>query len=339
MLSHIHFPALCRALVLVLLPIAFLPALSGCGTQAQNAINVQNILSEAKRHAEVDPDDKQARVWADRAIAVAPSDATTYFGDLHPSAVGQRMNIADILNSVGDDAAQADYMKQAVAKFPDDYRGYLLLADAQDRLGRTAECKATGLKLAALLTKTLSQPGVQDIPVVTDRLAQAYYYAGDLANSEAQYKKAMSAYPSLSSYTTDTLPFDFGPDNGLAYEYAETNVKLPEALALAQQAFTLAQRSSSDTRDIQVAVVQDTLGWVQHRLGDDKDAEQNLQEAASAAPREPEIRYHLGTVYAAEGKTDAAHSEFGHAILLAKDYLAAKQALAALSKSTTPTSS
>jgi len=78
---------------------------------------------------------------------------------------------------------------------------------------------------------------------------------------------------------------------------------------------------------------------VQYRLGDLKSAELNLQEAVSAIPRQPELRYHLGTVYAAEGKTDAARSEFTQALRISQGYLAAKQALAALSVPPTPSSS
>ena len=323
MLSFIYFPAFRRALVLVLLPMLLLSVLNGCGTQAQNAINVQNILSEAKRHAEVDPNDKQARVWADSAIAVAPREIDTYVGTRDSSPVIPLLSIASIFGEIGDDAALSDYMGQAIQKFPNDERAYRLLVDAQGRMGRTAERKADAAKLAALLTTELTRPGAQDIENLTFARAQALWDSGDTTNGAAEYRKAMQAYP-----TTHLFP------NGLAYDDAEANTNLPEALALAQKALALAQRGSGDAKDIDVAMVQDTLGWIQHRLGDDKDAEQNLQEAASAAPRIPEIRYHLGTVYAAEGKTDAAHSEFGHAVLLSKDYLAAKQALAALSKST-----
>jgi len=325
MLTPLTFQALRRALFLVL-PLALLPTLSGCGTQAQNAINVQNMLLEAERHAQVDLDDKQARVWADRAVAVAPHDPDTYVGAREASPVEPLLNISVVFAEVGDDAALADYMGQAATKFPDNYRPLQLLAVAQGRLGREAERKATATKLAALLTKKLATPGAQDIEDLTLARAQAYWDAGDAASGTAEGQKAIHAYPA-----------DPTPLNNLAYAYAVANVNLPQALALAQQALALARKKNAD--ELNLATYQDTLGWVQHRLGDDKDAEQNLQEAASTYPRLPEVRYHLGTVYAAEGKTDAARSEFGHAVLLAKDYLAAKQALATLPKSTASASS
>ena len=322
------FMAVRRALLPAFLPVLFSLVLAGCGSQVQNAIKVQDLLSEAGRHAQVDPDDKQARAWVDRAIAVAPRDIDTYVGARDPGPTGPLFSIAEVFAAVGDDAATALYMQQAIQKFPGDERPYQILADAQGRLGQTAARKATAAALAGVLTQEIAKPGAQDIESLTLERAQALCDAGDLTGGAAEYQKAMRAYPTISIYP-----------NGLAYAYAEANTHLPEALALAQKALTLAQRSTSDGKDLDVAAIQDTLGWVQYRLGDLKDAEQNLEEAAAVAPRLPEVRYHLGTVYAAEGKTDAAHAEFGHAVLLAKDYAAAKQALAALPKSTVSASS
>ena len=310
----------------------FLFLIAGCGSQIQKSLEVQSTLAEAYRHAQVDPDDKQARQWADKAIAIAPSSAVTYFGDPTATTPGPQIGVADIFEAVGDDAALSDYMQQAVQKFPDDERGYLFLMDSQNRLGRIAEKKTTAAKLVILLTKKVRMPGTKDIAVLTDRLAWAYWFAGDAANGTAEYKKAISAYPSLSSYETVVSPIDIGPYNGLANAYADTNTNLPEALGLAQKALAFAQNSKSLRKDYEVAGTQDTLGWVQYRMGNYKEAEQNLLQAANAVPRLPEVRYHLGAVYAAEGKTDAARAEFGHAVLLSPGYVDAQQALDKLPK-------
>jgi len=307
-------------LLLLLLP----PLLAGCGKSLTTA-KVQDTLAEALRRAQVDPDDKGARRYVDSAIALAPNDPATYFGD--PGGAVPEIGVAAVFEAVGDDPALIDYMTQAVQKFPDDYRGGQLLVDALGRQGRTAEKRAAAANLVALLTKKLQAPGVANIPTLTASLARAYFDAGDAANGAAQYKKVISAYPALSSY-----PNDLGPYNGLAYGYAEANTHLPEALGLAQKALALVQQSSSNTKDEEIPAVQDTLGWVQHRMGDDKNAEQNLLEAVGTDPREPELRFHLGTVYAAEGKTDAARAEFGHAVLLCPGYAAAQQALDGLPK-------
>lgn len=296
-----------------------LGALTGCGTKAQNALKVQQTLAEAFRHAQTDPDDTQARQWVDRAIAIAPSDPATYFGSTNPNDPTPNISVAAVFQAVGDDPALADYMTQATQKFPSDYRGFQLLADVQGRLGRAKAQQATAATLAALLQKKLQTPGAQNIQELTVALAQAQIDSGDVTGGAATYAKAMQAYPNETN-----------PPNGLAYAYAVLGTHLPEAQALSQKALALAKKNSSSEE--QVAAIQDTLGWTQFRQGNLTGAAQNLQEAASVMPRSPEVRYHLGMVYAAEGKTEAARAELGHAVLLSRNYAAAQQALEQLPK-------
>ena len=306
------------ALLLCLLLLCFLlPLTAGCGSKLQNALKVQDTLTEAYRYAQTDPDDKRARIWTDKAIAFAPNSPDTYFGD--PNAVpGPQLSVAALFGDVGDDAALADYMAQAVQKFPNDQRGYQLLADAQGRLGRAEARKATAAALVPVLTKKRQAPGTQNIEELTVALAQAQFDAGNVAAGTAAYQKALQAYPS-----SPTIP------NNFAYAYATANTNLPAALALAQQALALARKKGST--EAEIATYQDTLGWVQYRMGNLQAAQENLLEAAGAVPRLPEVRFHLGTVYAAQGKTDAARAELGHAVLLSPGYAAAHQALDALS--------
>lgn len=298
--------------------------LAGCGTQAQNARKVQENLSESLRHVQTDPTDASARQWADRAIAVAPSDPDTYLGP-KPSNLNDpvpALSIALIFAAVGDTPALADYLNQAVQKFPNDERGYLLLIEAQKQLGQTAAQKATAAKLVTLLNTKLKTPGTTDISNTTFSLAQAYFDAGDTVNGAATYKKAIQAYPA------DPIPF-----NNLAYAYAVRGTNLPEALGLAQKAVALAQKNQkTGTDDVTVAGYLDTLGWVQYQQGNYLAAEQNLLEAANSLPRLAETRYHLGLVYIAQGKMEAARSELNHAVQLSQGYAAAQQALDTLPK-------
>ena len=300
--------------------------LAGCGTQAQNALKVQEDLSEAQHHAEVDPTDAAARQWADRAVAVAPQDAATYLG-ADPAAGSDTLllSIAAVFATTGDTPALAAYMTQATQKFPSDERGFLLLSQAQKTLGQTAAGKATAAQLVALLLKKIHTPGATNLDNLDEELGQAYFDAGDTVNGAATFTKAIQAYP-----TNPSLP------NDLAYNDALQRTNLSQALILAHQAITLAQKQSLS--DEQIAAYQDTLGWVQYQMGDYAGAEQNLLQAVNAVPRFAEIRYHLGLVYAAQGNTEAARSELGHAVLLAQNYDAAQQALDTLPKSPVPKS-
>jgi tetratricopeptide (TPR) repeat protein len=84
--------------------------------------------------------------------------------------------------------------------------------------------------------------------------------------------------------------------NALGYSLAERNVRLPEALQLIDKALKLAPGDP---------FIMDSMGWVQFRLGNLKEAEKQLR-AAYALRSDPEIAVHLGEVLWAEGnKADA----------------------------------
>lgn len=300
--------------------------LAGCGTQAQNALKVQENLEEAQQSLQVKPTDTQARQCVDRAIAIAPQDPATYFGPDPATSGGDSLSplsIAIVFATAGDTPALAAYMTQATQKFPGDERGFLLLSQAEKTMGQTAALKATSTQLVALLNKRLHTPGAANLDVLYEELAQAYFDAGDPVNGTATYTKAIQAYP-----TEPGLP------NDLAYNDAIQGTNLPQALALAHQAIALAQKQNAP--DEQTAAYQDTLGWVQYHQGDYAGAEQNLLQAVNAVPRNAELRYHLGLVYAAQGNTEAARSELRHAVMLAENYAAAQQALDTLPKSALP---
>ena len=309
----------------LLLPCLLLFA--GCGTQTQNSFKIQNDLSECLRSAQLEDvkSEAEARQWADRAIAVAPSDPDTYFGPRTPNPNDPlpQLSVYAVFAAVGDTPAVADYMTQATQKFPNDERGYIFLTDAQNTLGQTAAEKATAAKLVTLLNSKLKAPGATDIQNLTDELGQAYFDAGDTVNGTATYKKAIQAYP--------TEPEAM---NGLAYAEALRGTNLPEALTLARRAVALAQKLPDDdsSKDSMVAACQDTLGWVLYQQGSYAEAEQNALEAADALPRQAELRYHLGLIYIAEGKMDAARAELDHAVYLAQGYAAASQARDSLPK-------
>lgn len=84
--------------------------------------------------------------------------------------------------------------------------------------------------------------------------------------------------------------------NALGYTLADRNIKLPEAYELIQKALKL---SPDD------AFIQDSLGWVQFRMGKNADALATLKKAYKAR-RDPEIAAHLGQVLWTSGARDEA---------------------------------
>ena len=296
--------------------------LPGCGSQVQNTFKIQADLRQAQYYAQLSRT-APARLWADRAIAVDPNALSTYLSTSTDNADGS-LSVAEVFDASGDEPTLRDYMKQAAAKFPDDYRPLQFLDETYGLLGDTPDQRATATTLAALLEKKIAAPGSQHDKDLTLALAQAYCDAGNFAKGVADYQAVVQAGPN-----------DPDPLNALAYTWADANSvpNLPQALADVRQALVLLPKQSGLSEE-QVALRMneylDTLGWVQHRMGDDKGALSSLQSAISISPRMAVERYHLGMVYEALRLPDAARAEFTHAALLAQGYAAPQQELSRL---------
>jgi len=91
-------------------------------------------------------------------------------------------------------------------------------------------------------------------------------------------------------------PDDPATLNALGYTLADSNERLPEALALIKQALALAPKD---------AAIMDSMGWVLFRLGQLSDAVGWLRAAQAADPN-AEIAAHLGEALWADGQQQAA---------------------------------
>jgi tetratricopeptide (TPR) repeat protein len=302
-----------------------LAALTGCGTEDIKQQKIQSNLAEAQRQA-ILGHTQEARQWVDRAITIAPKTAATYVATTNDS-----LGIADlgdgeagVFTSVGDNASVVHYLTKAVQQFPDDANALQALADAQGRLGDIAGQRTTAAKLAVLIESQLGKPGHTISAGLINQLAQAYWDAGDPVKGAANFRRVITTYP-----LDDSLPY---AENGLAYDYADSNDKahLAEALSLAQTALHLAQKSTTEDRESLTGDIQDTIGWIQYRQADFKNALINLQKGLNANPRTPEGRYHLALTYKALGDTDSARTELSYALKLSPDYADAKRELAVL---------
>ncbi|MDP2626895.1 MAG: tetratricopeptide repeat protein [Candidatus Rokubacteria bacterium] len=93
--------------------------------------------------------------------------------------------------------------------------------------------------------------------------------------------------------------------NNLAYLLSRDSGSLEEAAKLAERALRYVPGH---------AAFADTAGWVMYLRGDLARAERTLSEAAQVDPRNPEIRYHLGLVYAKLNKKAEARRELEQAV-------------------------
>jgi Flp pilus assembly protein TadD len=99
-------------------------------------------------------------------------------------------------------------------------------------------------------------------------------------------------------------PGNAGARNDLAWLLAESGGNLDTALALAEEA-----RSLAPSPDIL-----DTLGWVHIKRGEGAAAVSVLEEAHSASPDSASIRYHLGSALAMAGDSGRARQMLQSAV-------------------------
>jgi len=97
--------------------------------------------------------------------------------------------------------------------------------------------------------------------------------------------------------------------NALGYSLADRNTRLDEAKALIEKAVELAPTD---------AYIQDSLGWVEFRLGNTRRALDILQAAYRSRP-DAEIAAHLGEVHWVLGQREQAMRIWREGLLLAND--------------------
>ena len=95
--------------------------------------------------------------------------------------------------------------------------------------------------------------------------------------------------------------------NNLAYLLMDRDGFLDEAFQLAQRAFTLVGGD---------AAIADTLGWIQHLRGNDREAVRYLAAAVQGLPDSANVRLHAAIVLHAIGQIERATTELAAAVEL-----------------------
>lgn len=76
-----------------------------------------------------------------------------------------------------------------------------------------------------------------------------------------------------------------------------------------QESLERAQVIARRLVDTEVPALQDTYGWIQHRLGNTEEALAYLEPAAKGLPGDASVQFHLGEVYNALGRKEEALSQ------------------------------
>jgi Tfp pilus assembly protein PilF len=151
--------------------------------------------------------------------------------------------------------------------------------------------------------KTGAVKALEEATAIDPRFAAAHLLLAQAYEETKDYDKAIDRYRSvLAVDANDTVAL-----NNLAYGLAVRKGQPAEAIGYAERALTLTRGS---------ATVADTLAWVQHLLGRDREAAQLLTAAVRAMPANAEVRLHAAVVYAALGLLEPATKELAEALRL-----------------------
>jgi tetratricopeptide (TPR) repeat protein len=154
-----------------------------------------------------------------------------------------------------------------------------LIVRAEARLARADAAGAADALKQALAIDATSVVGWRSLGVVLD--------------SQHNYSEAAAAYERALKLDRN----DVRSLNNLAYILAVHNKRPADALPLATRAGALDSRNG---------IVQDTLGWIHHLLGEDQEAAKLLAAASRAEPGHPEIQFHTAVVLDLVGRRDEA---------------------------------
>jgi tetratricopeptide (TPR) repeat protein len=152
------------------------------------------------------------------------------------------------------------------------------------------------------------RPGVlkalEEATALDPKLAAAHMMLASGYEAQQDYDKAVERYRAVLAASPDHAI----ALNNLAYALAVHRGQAAEALGFAERAVALTNGRSPE--------IADTLAWVQHLLGRDREASEILQRIVRAAPERAEYRMHLAAVYAAVGKLEEAATELREAVRL-----------------------
>ena len=218
----------------------------------------------------------QMRGRDDEAIRLAQN-----LQQLHPKVATGFSLEGDALVKTGQHALAAG----AYAKAFDRAQNGTLVSKLHRSLVRAGKRAEADVQLAAWLKQ------------YPDDLTARVYLARDHAEA-GRNRQAIEQYEFLLRKRQDPVLL-----NNLAGLYFKE--KDPKAKATAEQAYKLAPKSP---------YVQDTLGWILAQNGDTARGLDLLRQAASQAPDNSSIRYHLAVTLARSGDKAAARKELNQAL-------------------------
>jgi thiol-disulfide isomerase/thioredoxin len=181
------------------------------------------------------------------------------------------------------------------------------------------DAKVRVQKLETLYQRVGADPEKKDF--VARLLVQGYAEVGDIDKMEKM----------AAGITIDEDYQGASVQNAMAYAYADKGLKLDQARNLVIGALNQLDKLETEGPPPQVdpekfsgfieqnrGYFLDTLGWIDHRSGKDKEAIAVLEEAARRVPQST-IYFHLGEAYKATGDVATASKDYAKAAAFDED--------------------
>jgi tetratricopeptide (TPR) repeat protein len=183
-------------------------------------------------------------------------------------------------------AADAAYLA-ALNTHPGDYRALAALGKLRANNGRYAEAIVLYQKAIAVVP----------MPIFIAELGDLYARSGNQAEAKKQY--ALVEYIGLLGHINQVLH-----NRDLALFYADHDMKLAEALDLAQKEFEV-------RHDV---YTWDALAWALYKNGKLAEAAKASEKAMQFGTRDPLLLFHAGMIAEAMGNREQARSELKEAL-------------------------
>ncbi len=198
------------------------------------------------------------------------------------------------------------------------------------------------LKASAQLSRgdlAHARPSLEEVTRLEPTLNAAHFVLAGLYDMSGEHDLAVTRYRTILT----TAPDEVRSLNNLAYTLAVSTQAADEALPLAEKAYRIANGNNAqidldlgasliagrgtpvgalpfalDAYDIfaMKAQISDTLGWIEHLIGNNGLAEKHLAEAGEGAPYSAEVQFHIAAVQAALNRPKEALSALNKAIAI-----------------------
>jgi tetratricopeptide (TPR) repeat protein len=195
--------------------------------------------------------------------------------------------LGEYFTQAGDGASADSAYLTALEAHPGDYRALAALAKLRANNGRSAE--AIGLYQKAI--------AVVPMPIFIAELGDLYAKSGNQAEARKQY--ALIEYIGLLGHINQVLH-----NRDLALFYADHDMKLPEALDLAQKELEV-------RHDV---YTWDAIAWALYKNNRLTDAAKASQKALQYGTRDSLLLFHAGMIAEAMGQPEQAQTELEEAL-------------------------